>query len=85
MGHRPESRRAALLYELCAGYGYCNSLEADDLTEADNADTVVDAVLTAEGLDPVKCSRRTRAELAEVVDAWLFDPRGRGARSGLPR
>ncbi len=84
MGHRPDSRRAALLQELCGRYGYCNQLTADALTDARSADEVVDAVLIAEGLDPVKCSRATRAQLAAVVDGWLFDPHGRGARSGLP-
>jgi hypothetical protein len=85
MGSRPESRRAALLHELCARHGYCNDLDADSFTDARDVDAVVDAVLVAEGLDPATCERATRAPLAEAVNDWLFDPQGRGVRSGLPR
>lgn len=44
---------------------------------------MVDAVLSAEGLDPTSCDRATRVVLAKAVDDWLFDPQGRGARSGM--
>lgn len=85
MGSRTESRRAALLDELCRRYGYCNDLDPEALTSAQSANEVIRAVLTAEGLDPVTCDRKTCALLEQVVDDWLFDPHGRGARSKLPR
>jgi hypothetical protein len=84
MGSLPDSRRAALLHELCGSLGYCNELSADALTDARSVDEIVDMVLVAEGLDPTMCDRAIRAQLAEAVEDWLFDPRGCGARSGLP-
>jgi len=50
-----------------------------------SVDEVVEAVLVAEGWNPVMCDRKVKAYLAQAVGDWLFDPRGRGARSGLPR
>ncbi len=37
------------------------------------------------GWNPVMCDREVKDYLAEAVVAWLFDPRGRGAESGLSR
>ena len=85
MGSRPESRREALLHYLCVRYGYCSDLDVAAMTDALSAEEVVEAVLVAEGLDPAKCDAKTRASLAATVDDWLFDPHGRGAKSGLPR
>jgi hypothetical protein len=84
MGFRPKTRREALLYELCASYGYCNDLGASALTNIDSANEIVQAILVAEDLDPVTCDRKTEAQLLQVVNDWLFDPHGRGAKSGLP-
>lgn len=85
----PESCAEALLYELCVGYGYCltddvaNALLADP---PDDPDSFVDAVLVAEGLDPLLEDKHVREELRGVVRDWLFDDgSGRGAKSGLPR
>lgn len=84
---RPTSRRAACRDELCARLGYCGSNDrystADDLT-GETATEVVDAVLVAEGLNPVTADSGQRAQIKAIVYDWLFDPYGRGARSGLP-
>ena len=68
--------------------GYCGGqagwLGESDLN-ADTPDAVVDAVLVREGLDPLTADAAQRAEIRAVVEDWLFDPSGRGARSGLPR
>lgn len=85
MGFRPESRRAAMLHELCTQYGYCNELKADAITESSSIEEIVDSVLVAEGVDPAMTDRKIHAFLARVVDDWLFDPQGRGAKSGLAR
>jgi hypothetical protein len=85
VGLRPKSRREALLYELCARYGYCNDLDPDSLQAAASVEVVVRSVLEAEGLDPVTCTPEVQAQLARTVDDWLFDPHGCGVRSGLPQ
>lgn len=87
MGERPESRRAACRQELCARLGYCGGdrwLTPSDL-DGETSDAVVDTVLVVEGLDPRAVGAGQRAQVKAVVDAWLFAPSGRGARSGLHR
>jgi hypothetical protein len=87
MGERPDSRRAACREELCARLGYCGGdrwLAPSDLA-GETADVVVDTVLVVEGLDPSTVDAGQRAQIKAVVDAWLFEPDGRGERSGLPR
>jgi hypothetical protein len=87
MGFKPRSRRAACREELCARLGYCGGdtrLLAESDLDADTPDAVVDAVLVVEGLHPVLADSRQRAQIKAVVVDWLFDPHGRGARSGLP-
>ena len=44
---------------------------------------IAEAILRREGLDPVT-DRRQYERVANAVDDWLFNPRGRGAKSGLP-
>jgi hypothetical protein len=84
MGYRPKSRREALVCELCARGGYCSTgLIADDLTDELSADEITERVLRQEGLDPV-IDDKQRDYVTRMVKDWLFDPRGRGARSGLP-
>jgi len=85
VGSRPESRREALLHELCVHYGYCNDLGAKVLTNARSSEDVVQAVLVAEGLDPATFDRKIQASLLAAVDDWLFDPQGRGGKSKLRR
>ena len=68
--------------------GYCGgetrwSVESD--FDSDTPDAVVDTVLVVEGLDPADVDPGQRAQLLAVVIDWLFDPQGRGERSGLPR
>ena len=84
----PRSRREACRQELCTRLGYCEGKErylTEDDLDADTADEVVDAVLIFEGLDPVVADSKQRAQIKAVVHDWLFDPDGRGKRSGLPR
>jgi len=50
---------------------------------SDGIEALVDAIISSElELDPVLCDKATRRWLANKVDDWLFDPRGRGASSG---
>ena len=86
MGCRPKSRREALLIELCSHGGYCsNGLTVDDLVGDLTADEITEMVLRGEGLDPVMGSGEARDEVGCMVKDWLFDARGRGAKSGLPQ
>jgi hypothetical protein len=78
----------AALIELCVKYGYCIPDEkAHPLLGdvPDDADAFLAAVLAADGRDPALVDKRERQELRGVVCDWLFDPQGRGAKSGLPR
>jgi hypothetical protein len=85
MGYRPKSRREALLHELCARGGYRSTgLTVHDLTDELSADEITEMVLRGEGLDPV-IDDKQRDYVTRVAKDWLFDPRGRGARSGLPQ
>jgi hypothetical protein len=80
------NRMNALLRELCE-YGWCLSLEDSGALEdagPQDRETVIDAIIRAEcGEDELR-DEDTRAFLRPIVDDWLFDPTGRGARSGLP-
>ena len=60
-------------------------LTVDDLTDQLSADEITEMVLRGEGLDPAMDSGETRDEVGHMVKDWLFDPHGRGVRSGLPR
>jgi hypothetical protein len=82
----PASRREAALRELCVGLGFCDTgLTPDDLADPIASAEMVDLVLRREGLDPATTRSTLRESVLRVVEDWLFDPNGRGARSGLPR
>jgi hypothetical protein len=86
MGHRPKSRREALLHELCVRGGYCSTgLTVDDLTDELSASEITGMVLRGEGLDPVMMDRKPYAGVLWMVQDWLFDLHGREVRSGLPQ
>jgi hypothetical protein len=68
--------------------GYCGGdarYSVDSDFDGETPDEIVDAVLVVEGLDPTVVDPQQRAQIRAVVVAWLFDPQGRGERSGLPR
>jgi hypothetical protein len=88
VGDRPASRTDALLEQLCTQYGWC--LPKDDWTAllADtphDREAVIDAIIRAEFGEAATRDKDRRAWLTPIVNDWLFDPDGRGARSGLPR
>lgn len=86
MGHRPKSRREALLDELCVKQGYCSSgFTEDDLSYDLSAEEIIDKVLGAEGNNPTMIDGKDKEVLVRMVKDWMFDPGGRGMRSGLPR
>jgi hypothetical protein len=72
----------ALLLELCTEHGWCGALrELETISDLRDERSVVDAILAAEGSEVADV--KTRAWLGERVRDWLFDPDGRGSRSGL--
>ena len=82
MGYRPKNRREALLVAL-SDYGPGN-LAADEISGVLTAEAIAEMILRREGLDPV-VDRKQYHRVVAAANDWLFDPRGRGARSGLPR
>jgi hypothetical protein len=51
----------------------------------DDPAAFVDAILIADGIDPVLCERQIREWVDEAVRDWVFDGgSGKGTRSGLP-
>ena len=73
----------ALLYELCGKHGWCGAVQhTAEMLQLRHADTetIVAAIPRAEG-----AAGDAGPWLAEIVDDWLFDADGQGARSGLPR
>ena len=83
--------REALLIELCVRGGYCSAgLTVDDLAADLTVDEITEMALRgegvlAEGRDLAMGSRAAWDGVVRMVSDWLFDPRGRGVRSGLPR
>ena len=87
MGYRPENRMDALLDELCVTHGWCLSPQdkaALIAAEPRDREAIVDSIIRAEYGESDVRSKDRRAYLMPIVDDWLFDPAGRGARSGLP-
>lgn len=87
MGHRPTSRIDALLEELCRKYGWClPASEREHLIASAPRDreTLAEAIIRAEFGDVVVHEQDKRLFLMPILDDWLFDSAGRGARSGLP-
>jgi hypothetical protein len=87
MGYQPTSRTDALLEELCTKYGWC--LRAEDrhalvVAAPQHRETITDSIIRAEFGDADVRDADKRAFLMPIVDDWLFDPTGRGARSQLP-
>jgi len=87
MGYRPPNRTDALLVELCTKYGWCLPPEDQHALIAaapQDRETITDAIIRAEfGEDCVRDEDK-RTFLRPVIDDWLFDASGRGARSRLP-
>jgi hypothetical protein len=88
VGYRPTNRTDALLEELCTKYGWC--LGADDRENLvargpRDRETLADAIIRAEFGDAAVHDQDKRSFLMPMLDDWLFDSTGRGARSGLPR
>jgi hypothetical protein len=88
VGYPNATRLNSLLSQICVERGWC--IAPDDHAQvrqaiAGGADAVVDTLIRIElQIEPVMCDKRTHRWLYGKVVDWLFDPRGRGASSGLP-
>jgi hypothetical protein len=85
---RPETRVEALLRDICTRGGFClrpDEVQALVAAPPPDVNSFVDAILVAEGIDPLFCGTGTRDFLSDAVRDWLFDEgRGKGTESGLP-
>jgi hypothetical protein len=87
MAYRPTSRMDALLEELCTMYRWClNPEDRGALVAAglQDREEIADSIIRAEFGETGVQDKSTRAFLMPIVDDWLFDSAGRGARSRLP-
>ena len=87
VGYRPKNRMDALLNELCVTHGWWLSPQdkvALIAAEPRDREALVDSIIRAEFGDSDVRSEDKRAYLMPIVNDWLFDPAGSGARSGLP-
>ena len=88
MAFKDATRVDALLSDLCTSKGIC--LAPDDYDELvsnppADVETFVDAILVADGHDPVMVDKQVRRWVTESVRAWIFDDgHGKGTASGLP-
>jgi hypothetical protein len=86
VGYKPVSRIDGIFDDLIVRYGWgmygdSSVLRADPPNELD---AFVDELLRIDGRDPALASKQDRRFLREIVNDWVFDPHGRGAKSGLP-
>lgn len=86
MGYKPATRIDGIFYDLVVRYGWgmYGDSSALRVSPPDDVSEFVDALLIIDGRDPTFASRADRRLLARLVKDWVFDPAGRGARSGLP-
>jgi hypothetical protein len=88
VGYPDATRMNSLLTEICIERGWCIGGTEDRARVREAVDAGADAVVATliqieMQMEPVMLDNETRRWLrAKVVD-WLFDPRGRGASSGL--
>jgi hypothetical protein len=73
--------------ELCTEYGWClraGDREALLAAKQQDRETLADASIRSEFGDATVDEQDKRSFLLPILDDWLFDSAGRGARSGLP-
>ena len=72
-----DPRVGALLSELCVRYGYCLPPDAQNELLAEpprDEGSFIEAVLRAEGRDPMLVDTSELRELTEVARKWLREP-----------
>jgi hypothetical protein len=88
VGYKTATRVDALLSELCVKKGFCLPPDAQEAlinNPPGDRNSFVDAILIADGIDPVLCDKQIRRWVDEAVRDWIFDDGfGKGTRSGLP-
>ncbi len=86
MGHKPDCRIDGILHDLMVtwGWGMYGDLSSLLANPPTTVDAFVNQLLIVDGQDPFLASRKDRNIARTIVVDWIFDPAGRGARSGLP-
>lgn len=86
MGYKPSTRVDGVFDELIVRYGWGMRGDAASLRAEppDDVDEFVTQLLVIDGRDPAVVDRHDRRLVRRIVIDWIFDPSGRGAKSGLP-
>jgi hypothetical protein len=72
----------AMMYELCVGLGFCLAPDDEQLlreSPPEDIDAFTDAVLVAEGMDPLLADKHLRLQVRGVIAKWF----ARGAITGV--
>lgn len=86
MGYKPTTRIDGIFDDLIVTYGWGMYGDSSPLRRnpPETLDQFVDELLRIDGRIPEVALREDRRFLESVVNDWIFDPFGRGAKSGLP-
>ena len=86
MGYKPTSRIDGIFDDLVVkqGWGMYGDSSGLRASPPKTIDAFVDQLLIIDGRDPASASKADRRLLRAIVNDWIFDPSGPGARSGLP-
>ncbi|MEO5841399.1 MAG: hypothetical protein ABIQ73_05315 [Acidimicrobiales bacterium] len=86
MGYKPTTRIDGIFDDLVVRYGWgmygdSSALRAEP---PDDIERFIDELLAIDGQSPELATREDRRLLRRIVNDWVFDISGRGAKSGLP-
>ena len=86
MGYKPATRIDGIFDDLVVrfGWGMYGDSSALRSNPPGDVETFVDELLTIDGREPQLATREDRRFLRKIVNDWVFDAHGRGAKSGLP-
>ena len=88
MGYPNATRMNSLLSQIFVERGWCLPPNEEGRVRRaipNGINAVADTIIRTElEIELILCDKDTRRWLQGKVNDWLFDPRGRGASSGLP-
>ncbi len=86
MGDKPRTLIDGIFDDLIVRYGWGMYGDSSELRRnpPETVDRFVDQLLAIDGRLPDLVTRADLRLLRETVNDWVFDPSGRGEKSGLP-
>jgi hypothetical protein len=86
VGNKPTTRIDCIFGELIIRYGWGMWGDSSRLRgePPDDVEQFIDELLLIDGRSPIRASREDRRFLRGIVNDWIFEPSGRGVKSGLP-